>query len=77
LALTIEIRKDQLGEAEDFKGFLARLSERYEGKWVAISDDGELISADTIEGVYALADQRHAEVKGLFHVPKRGELLLR
>lgn len=77
LAVTVEIKKDQLGEAKDFKGILARLSERYEGEWVAVLDTGDLVSDKDPEAVFAEAKKRKATVTALFQVPKKGELLLR
>ncbi len=73
---TIQIRTKELVGAKDFPSFLAKLNEKYDGKWVAILENGELIARDTVEECVKDAEKPSTKLVFLFHASKRDQLLL-
>ena len=73
---TVQIKKEELKEVNDFNSLLAKLNELYDGKWVAILDNNELVADKTVEGVRKLAEKNKSKIVFLFHASKKGELLL-
>lgn len=73
---TVQIKRNELEGITDFTSFLAKLNELYDGKWVAILENNELIAEDTVESVQKRAKKQSSKIVFLFHASKKGELLL-
>lgn len=76
-AVAIEIKQDELAKSRDMKNFYRRLSEEYEGSWVAILKTGDLIVNKDIEAVYSEAQTKSAGIVALFPAAKKGQLIFR
>jgi len=73
---TVQIKREDLKEVKDFKGFLAKLNDMYDGKWVAILANGEIVADQAVEKLHELAAKKHSSSAFLFHASKKGESLL-
>jgi hypothetical protein len=73
---TVQIKKEELKEVKDFNSLLAKLNELYDGKWVAILDNNDLVADKTVQSVQKLAEKKNSKIVFLFHASKKGELLL-
>lgn len=77
MATTIALRNKELAKVKDVKGFFAGLDQEYGGKWVAITDNDEIVADKSLEAVYSEAEKKGSNVKALFYAAEQGELLLR
>lgn len=73
---TVQIKRQDLKEVKDFKSFLARLNELYDGKWVAILANGEIVANQAVEKLRELATKNGSSIVFMFHASKKGESLL-
>jgi|GEM_PF-6422850 len=77
MSTTVQIKKSEVGEAEDFDDLLDKLDEKYGGNWVAILKSGDIVADKNLGRVLDVAKERSAEISFLFHAHKKGQLSLR
>ncbi len=73
---TLQINNADLKEVKDFRGFLSRLNELYDGKWVGILANGDIVTDDAVEKLRELATKKDSGIVFMFHASKKGESLL-
>lgn len=77
MSTVIQIGGKELKKSENLVAFNRKLSEEYEGKWVAVLETGEVIADDNLETVYSETGKKVSRIVALFHAPKKGQLLAR
>ncbi len=73
---TVQIRSKELAGTKDFNEFLEKLNRLHDGKWVAILDNGELVTGDTVEQASKAAAEKKGKVVFLTYASKKDQLLL-
>jgi hypothetical protein len=72
---TIQIKSKEAIGVRDFNEFLDKLNRKYDGKWVAILEDGEIVTGNTVEESSKAAEKR-GKVVFLTHASKKDRLML-
>ncbi len=70
---TVLIDKKELGEVNDVKTLFSKLAQKYSGKWVAILENGEVISTEKPEDLYKLAEEKKSKVGLVFQASIEGQ----
>jgi len=70
--ITVLLRKKDVGDAKNASDLLNNLSEKHEGKWVAILKNGQILANQKLDRLYSEAGGK--EITVLFRAPRRGEL---
>jgi hypothetical protein len=70
----IEIKKDIVGEFHSVDALFSKLNDKFDGKWVAIMKDGNIIAETRLEDIYAKVSQ--SDIGTLFQASRSGKFLL-
>jgi hypothetical protein len=74
MATVLDVRRND-AKARDFHRYLVKLNNAYDGKWVAILKNGEVIAKESLTGVYAQASKRPSKILALFRASKKKQLM--
>jgi len=77
LATTIQIKKEEVEGAKNSQEALAKLDEKYGGKWVAILENGEVIAREDLDELFDLAKEKSLKISTVFRAQSKDELLFR
>jgi len=77
MATTIQVKREHAGDTKDFDSLLYKLDEEYDGKWVAILENGDVIADQDLSRVHAMAEEKSVRIGFLFRAHRRGQLFFR
>ena len=73
---TVQIKSEAIGQVKDIKSLFANLNEKYDGKWVAILENGEVISTEKLGDLRSKAGEKSSSIATFFRASKKGQMLL-
>ena len=71
---TIQMRREELGDAKDIDALLSMLREKHNGKWIAILDNGQVVAHERLVKVYRQASKDRARIVVLFQASTKNSL---
>jgi hypothetical protein len=77
MTTTIQVKREYTDDAKSFDNLLAKLDDKYDGKWVAILESGDIVADEDLSQVHQMAEARATKITFEFRAHKKGQLFHR